>query len=63
MALSTAVSAWLNVVLLAVRLKQRGLFVMDPRLRSRSLRILAATLLMAGALLVAARLSAVYFHE
>jgi putative peptidoglycan lipid II flippase len=58
MALSTAVSAWLNVVLLAVRLKQRGYFSMDRRLRSRLPRILLASLVMAAALVGGARLSA-----
>jgi len=53
MALSTAVSAWLNVILLAISLKRRGIFAMDARLLNRLPRIVLASALMAGALLAA----------
>ncbi|HIJ61064.1 MAG TPA: murein biosynthesis integral membrane protein MurJ [Rhodospirillaceae bacterium] len=55
MALSTALAAWLNVILLAWFLRRRGYFVVDARLRSRAPRILAAGLVMAGALWAADR--------
>ena len=50
MAASTAASAWLNMVLLAVVLKKRGAFVMDRRLKSRSIRILLSSIVMAACL-------------
>ncbi|MSP67069.1 MAG: murein biosynthesis integral membrane protein MurJ [Alphaproteobacteria bacterium] len=43
-ALATAASAWLNVVLLAVLLHRRGHLALDQRLRQRVPRILAACL-------------------
>jgi putative peptidoglycan lipid II flippase len=55
MALSTAVSAWLNVVLLAVILHRRRFFTMDRRLALRLPRIVFASLLMAAVLWGAAR--------
>jgi putative peptidoglycan lipid II flippase len=50
MALSTAIAAWLNVVLLAWTLKKRGDFTMDRRLIDRLWRILLSCLLLAGVL-------------
>jgi putative peptidoglycan lipid II flippase len=50
MALSTAVAAWINVLVLARLLKRRGFFAMDARLRARLPRILFAALLMAALL-------------
>lgn len=47
MALSTAVAAWLNVVLLAATLGKRGYFTVDRRLVDRLWRIIAACLVMA----------------
>jgi putative peptidoglycan lipid II flippase len=46
-ALATAISAWLNVTLLAVTLRRRGALTLDARLVSRLPRILGATVLMA----------------
>ncbi|CAA7616342.1 murein biosynthesis integral membrane protein MurJ [Magnetospirillum sp. UT-4] len=57
MALATALSAWFNVVVLALILKRRDLFAMDSRLSSRAPRILAAAAVMGG-LLWAGRLLA-----
>ncbi|OAN47993.1 lipid II flippase MurJ [Paramagnetospirillum marisnigri] len=50
MALSTALAAWFNVVVLAVLLHRRGFFAMDQRLRTKAPRILAACAVMAAAL-------------
>ncbi|TAN59399.1 MAG: murein biosynthesis integral membrane protein MurJ, partial [Magnetospirillum sp.] len=50
MALSTAIAAWFNVVVLAILLKRRGFFAMDARLRAKAPRILAACAVMALAL-------------
>lgn len=49
-ALATALSSWLNVFLLAARLRARGFFVTDARLRQRLPRSLAAALGMGGLL-------------
>lgn len=46
-ALATALSAWLNVGLLAWVLKKRGYFHLDARLRSKAPRIVGASALMA----------------
>ena len=46
MALSTAVAAWCNVVILAVILHRRGYFTMDARLRRRIPRIIISGALM-----------------
>ena len=50
LALATAVSSWLNTVLLAVGLRRRGFLAIDPRLRARLPRIAAASLIMGAAL-------------
>ena len=50
MALSTAIAAWFNVVVLAVLLHRRGFFAMDRRLLRKAPRILAACLVMAAVL-------------
>jgi putative peptidoglycan lipid II flippase len=50
MALSTAIAAWVNVALLAWLLRRRGYWSTDARLRAKAPRILAACLVMAGAL-------------
>ncbi len=42
-ALATAISAWLNVILLAITLRRRGGLTLDARLLSRLPRILIAT--------------------
>ena len=49
-ALATAISAWINALLLAVFLRRRGQFQTDVRLRQRILRILFAALGMAAIL-------------
>ena len=54
-ALATALSAWLNAALLARGLMSRGVLSLEPRLRSRSLRALAASLVMGLAIIVAQR--------
>ncbi|MGE4279161.1 MAG: murein biosynthesis integral membrane protein MurJ [Magnetospirillum sp.] len=48
-ALATAASAWLNVVLLALTLKKRGYFKLDDRLKTKAGRIIFASALMACA--------------
>ena len=50
MALSTAIAAWFNVVLLAWRLHGCGFFQLDRRLLNRAPRILAAAALMGAGL-------------
>ena len=52
LALSTAISAWVNVGLLYWTLHRRRHFAADARLRTRTLKLTAASLLMAGLLLV-----------
>lgn len=68
-ALATALTAWLNVLLLAQRLKSHGHFAVDATLLARSLRIVAsaatmgvALWLMAGALQPYFRGHAVYIE-
>lgn len=51
-ALATALSSWLNVLLLAGRLRRRGFLHFDARLRRRLPRSLAAALAMALALIL-----------
>ncbi len=55
LALATALSAWLNTGLLALTLKRRGLLVIDARLEARLPRMMAASLVLAGALWLAGR--------
>ena len=50
MALSTALAAWCNVIILAVILRRRGYFRLDQRLRRKLPRILAAAVLMGAGL-------------
>ncbi|HIJ39152.1 MAG TPA: murein biosynthesis integral membrane protein MurJ, partial [Rhodospirillaceae bacterium] len=50
MALSTALAAWVNVLVLGWLLHRRGFLVTDARLRRRLWRILAASLVMAAML-------------
>lgn len=50
LALATAISAWLNTILLAYVLYRRGHLVVDARLRARLPRSLAASLVMAAVL-------------
>ena len=52
-ALATAASSWLNVFLLAGRLRRRGFLRFDDRLRRRFPRSLLAALAMGGVLLLA----------
>jgi putative peptidoglycan lipid II flippase len=52
LALSTAVSAWVNAILLYWTLRRRDHFSIDDRLRRTSIRLIAATMLMAALLLV-----------
>ncbi len=52
LALSTALSAWVNALLLYETLKRRGHFTADARLRRTTLRLLGATALTAAALVV-----------
>jgi putative peptidoglycan lipid II flippase len=52
LALSTAVSAWVNVALLYWTLHRRRHFTADIRLRTRTLKLTGATLLMAALLFV-----------
>lgn len=56
LALATALAAIVNTLLLGIVLHRRGHWRADPRLRSRGLRILAAALAMAAALVAADRL-------
>ena len=59
---ATAISAWVNVVLLYVVLHRRGQFSIDTRLRSKLLRIFAAAAAMAVALLLANPYADTYMH-
>lgn len=61
LALAAAMSAWINAGLLALVSWRRGLWQPDPRLLSRALRILAATLLMTVAALAIAEILADWF--
>ncbi len=54
-ALATALASWLNAALLAIVLCRRGHHAMDARLKARTLRILAASVGMAGGLWLAMR--------
>ncbi|MDY0242080.1 MAG: murein biosynthesis integral membrane protein MurJ [Rhodospirillaceae bacterium] len=47
MALSTALSAWLNVVLLVIMLRRRGYLITDRRLKKRIARMVPACMIMA----------------
>jgi putative peptidoglycan lipid II flippase len=49
-AIATSVGAWVNTLLLALRLRRQGDFRMDARLRARLPRILLASLVMGAAL-------------
>jgi putative peptidoglycan lipid II flippase len=51
LALSTAISAWVNAIMLYWTLHKRDHFAMDDRLRRTSIRLIAATIAMAAALL------------
>ncbi|TVV72584.1 murein biosynthesis integral membrane protein MurJ [Sphingomonas solaris] len=51
LAVSTAISAWVNVGLLYLTLRRRDHFAADARLKARTLRLGAATLAMAALLL------------
>ncbi|TZG27841.1 murein biosynthesis integral membrane protein MurJ [Sphingomonas montanisoli] len=53
LALSTAISAWVNAILLYWTLRRRDHFAIDARLAHTGLRLLAATALLAGMLLIA----------
>ncbi len=55
-ALATALSSWLQAVLLWVLLRKRGFLVVDARLKSRLPRMVAASALMAAALYALTRL-------
>ena len=59
-ALSTAVSAWLNAALLYATLRRRAQFGIDARLRRTAPRLLLATVAMSAALVAADRLVAPY---
>ena len=52
LALSTAISAWVNAILLYWTLHRREHFAIDARLRRTGIRLIAATLAMAALLLV-----------
>ena len=51
LALSTAISAWVNAILLYWTLRRRDHFAVDDRLRRTSVRLMAATAAMAALLL------------
>jgi putative peptidoglycan lipid II flippase len=51
-ALATALSAWVNAAALFIVLRRRGHFAIDARLRRSTLRLLLATLVMIGVLLL-----------
>jgi putative peptidoglycan lipid II flippase len=50
LALSTAISAWVNAILLYVTLRRRDHFAIDARLRRTGIRLIAATVAMAAML-------------
>jgi len=52
LALSTAISAWVNAALLYIVLHRRGHFTADARLKRATVRLLGATLVMAALLFV-----------
>lgn len=52
LALSTAISAWVNAILLYWTLHRREHFAIDARLRRTGIRLIAATLLMTGLCLI-----------
>ena len=52
LALSTAISAWVNVALLYLTLHRRGHFAADGRLKARTLKLAGATAIMAALLVV-----------
>jgi putative peptidoglycan lipid II flippase len=62
LALSTAISAWINAGLLYVTLHKRGLFQVDARLRHVLIRLVLATLAMSGLLLVAGPWTTPHMH-
>ncbi len=53
LAIATSVAGWVNTLLLAVTLHRRGLFEPDARLLNRLPRIVVASAIMAGFLLLA----------
>ena len=55
LALTTAIAAWVNVILLYATLRRRGELVIDARLRRSAVRLFAATLAMAAALAAGVR--------
>jgi len=63
MALATAASAWVNVILLVWLLERRGWFKIDKRVERRVVRMLAACLAMAAVLEGARRLLAPVLAE
>ena len=52
LALATSLSAWVNAGLLYYYLRRDSLFILDKRLKSRMLRIIASTLVMTGSLMI-----------
>jgi putative peptidoglycan lipid II flippase len=50
LALSTAISAWVNAALLYATLRRRGHFAVDARLGANAIRLVLATVLMSGLL-------------
>ena len=55
LAFTTAIAAWVNVVMLYRALRRRGELVLDARLRRSLARLLGATLAMGAALLACER--------
>jgi putative peptidoglycan lipid II flippase len=62
-AVATTIAGWVNALALAWLLRRKGHFALDARSRRRVPRILGATLVMALALAVAARLLQAPLHE
>jgi len=57
-ALATALSAWVNFVALAIIQRRRAMFALDDRMRRRGPRLFLASIVMGGAMAVAAHYAA-----
>lgn len=63
MALATSIAGWVNLAAMALILHKRGQFTPDHFLKSRLIKMLAASLLMAAGLLLAQPLFAGYYEQ
>lgn len=63
MALATTIAGWVNLALMAYILKKRGVFAPDALLKKRLSKLLAASVVMAIALVVADHFTAEYYQD